>query len=649
MSGGTIGIQWSNADSATVDILTEAGVSSTAFTVGGSAITFPYTLTSGTRFATARDGRFTVSVVQGGREIANTPDGTRVILLENGAQFVFAPSADTDSGYVSRSSLAFNVADYGAVGDGVRDDTAAIAAALTAAAGKGMVYLQSGKTYATSSQLTVPARSRIGGGGTIKALAAHTGRLLLVQDVSDVTIEDVTLDLNKAATTNGADVNNQQGIYLHATATTVARITIRDVTVKNGWQRGIHAKAETGYTFTDVTVDRCTITDCGGNGVQLSALGQADKTPSASRRIAVTRNILRSDGNVGIQVTGMSQVDVSHNVIDGGGIAAASGIVFSSSGTNSHVTDFTCTDNKVTGHTAASQWGIVASVDCTRFVIANNTVYACTGGITIDPENSGAPGVRVDCDAAVVGNAVRGSTGSHGFNVRMCENVTITGNISSANTLAGIAISSALGVAVAGNTCNDNGTYGVAVYGTAAGSGGHAIGPNTALGNTTAARYSDGPPVACTWTPAVSRATTTSDQIVNNSTAVVDSTLVGALDANAEYEFDATLLYDGNTTADTRTTFTVPSGATFGWSSVGPITTATGFAANLTTYGWITTANVALHGTVGAGTAVAVRVRGRVTTGATAGNLQHRFAQSTADVSDTKLLAGSSLLLTRIA
>ena len=95
MSGGTIGIQWSDADSARVSILTESGASSTGFKVNGSAVTFPYTLTRGTRFVTTSDGSFTVSVKLNGQEIADTPDGTRTIHLENDVQVVFAPSADT--------------------------------------------------------------------------------------------------------------------------------------------------------------------------------------------------------------------------------------------------------------------------------------------------------------------------------------------------------------------------------------------------------------------------------------------------------------------------------------------------------------------------------------------------------------------------
>ena len=89
--GGSIRIYWSAATPATVNITRTGGVS---FKVNGSAVTFPYTLTTDTQFDTTADGTYTVSVISAGREIANTPDGTRVVELSAGALLTLKPSID---------------------------------------------------------------------------------------------------------------------------------------------------------------------------------------------------------------------------------------------------------------------------------------------------------------------------------------------------------------------------------------------------------------------------------------------------------------------------------------------------------------------------------------------------------------------------
>ena len=67
-----------------------------------------------------------------------------------------------------------NVKDFGAVGDGVHDDTAAIQAALQAGSG-GVVYLPSG-TYLVSAALVIPANTVLQGAGrSLATILASTG------------------------------------------------------------------------------------------------------------------------------------------------------------------------------------------------------------------------------------------------------------------------------------------------------------------------------------------------------------------------------------------------------------------------------------------------------------------------------------------
>ncbi len=130
-------------------------------------------------------------------------------------------------------------------------------------------------------------------------------------------------------------------------------------------------------------------------------------------------------------------------------------------------------------------------------------------------------------------------------------------------------------------------------------------------------------------TPSARRAT---DLTVNNSTALVDGLTV-AVSANRSYAFRALLHVNSGVTPGYKIGFTVPASATGGY------VTADAAAG-------VSTTDIAATTTgTGSVTSRIMDVRGFVTVGATAGNLVLRFAQNTADPTDSKLLAGSYLQL----
>lgn len=138
------------------------------------------------------------------------------------------------------------------------------------------------------------------------------------------------------------------------------------------------------------------------------------------------------------------------------------------------------------------------------------------------------------------------------------------------------------------------------------------------------------------------------DTTVNNSTDVIDDPeLTLPVEANSVYILDAYLLIDGSSTADIKASLSAPSGTSYRITLDGPASTVSngsGSIARTTTTG----SSLGL-GAMGAGSAVAATPRGTIRTGSTAGSVAIRWAQTVAEVADTKLRADSWMRLTKIA
>lgn len=413
-----------------------------------------------------------------------------------------AITPDNGGKAVGKGEILFRVADYGADVAGLADATTAINSCITAAnaAGGGTVLFTAGKTYSLASNLLIKSNVTLAGKATLQATVANTKYMILVQNVSNIVISDITIDLNKAVTVNQNSTSNQQGIYLSSTTVDMSNIVISGVTIKNGWQRGIASVPSTGRAISDVIIERCNVSSVGDVGVFISGIGNVDRTtPSPSQRVTIRNNIVADGGKGGIQVNGYSYVKVADNYLDGTA-STGHGICFGTSGTTGHVTDFNCYGNVVKNYTAAGKWGILASNNAKRFSISDNpVVFGNTGGISIDVEDSANLNVLVDVSGTVSGNSVKGSVGgngSHGINARICSNLTIIGNTCTNNAGSGVAISNAYACTITGNTLNTNTVNGVSIFGTNAGTGGHRISGNTTLGNIAGSISNSFPPIA---------------------------------------------------------------------------------------------------------------------------------------------------------
>jgi len=125
----------------------------------------------------------------------------------------------------------------------------------------------------------------------------------------------------------------------------------------------------------------------------------------------------------------------------------------------------------------------------------------------------------------------------------------------------------------------------------------------------------------------------TADQIVNNSTTMVNITeFVFAALANTRYSIFALLFCTTNTTADMKIGFTIPAGA------AGHKTRSSDWeTGNMAVADIIQTARLV----VGNSTTRFIPVACDVNMGGTAGNVQMQYAQNTATVVDTIIFQGS--------
>jgi hypothetical protein len=128
------------------------------------------------------------------------------------------------------------------------------------------------------------------------------------------------------------------------------------------------------------------------------------------------------------------------------------------------------------------------------------------------------------------------------------------------------------------------------------------------------------------------------------STLQDDDDLKLTLNANEKLQFRAVIIYDGDSTADIKFAFTIPSGASIKWGPSSGVKYGTG--GTVEAQELVAAGGSAIEfGATAAGRAA--ELVGEVICGATAGELQLQWAQVTPDANDTRVLGQSTLSATR--
>jgi polygalacturonase len=350
---------------------------------------------------------------------------------------------------------SFNVKSsvYGAKGDGVTDDTAAIQAAISAAnvAGGGEVFVGPGTFMVTGISPSSGVRLRGAGQGltTIKQIAGTPSALIgaSVSALDSVEVCDLTLDGNKA---NQASTS-AKGLSF----TAFTNSAIRRVTVKNTYGLGIQL-----YTGSGLVVEDCYLTGIGqGTSIDGSRAGIIVQTAD---KITLVNNRLDSINDTGLcAVAGCTNVLISGNTVstcfyEGIGLGAGQ------------------TNNCVVSHNVVRSTGNngIDTGDARSVTITGNVIDTCLAGIV---EDASALSVRTDLALVIVGNKVSNAS-NHGIAILGTtnggHNVVVSNNAVDGTGWSGIQLSSVGESTVIGNTIRNVSTAVAGFSGIALGSNG---------------------------------------------------------------------------------------------------------------------------------------------------------------------------------
>ncbi len=339
------------------------------------------------------------AVIEGGLTVKKSPrTGDTGVSFDNGLILSDGAGNLIATSFIGLSSggLVTSVLSYGALGNGIHDDTAAINSAITAVrnAGGGILFFPSG-TYIVSSPITALGSNITfqGCGASSSIKLKNSANCLLINTAtiySNITFRDLDFDGNGANQTDGSTRDDRK------------MIIIQNVTALKFLNCSLH-DGRTGAQVHTASCDYTLILGCRAYNVGHSAAFQTDAF------LAFNQTHYRCIGNSVVGLTnpdtGFAQNGINHSVVTNNTIdSMTDGVSLSFS--NSH-----------TSH---------------HNVIANNTINGTgstydSDGIKVSAFGNSGGGEGNIHDAIITGNVIHNC--NKGMWIEQADRVDILGNI----------------------------------------------------------------------------------------------------------------------------------------------------------------------------------------------------------------------------
>ena len=364
---------------------------------------------------------------------------------------------------ISLTGVDIFAGDYGAVGDGATDDTAALAAAIAACSAGQRLRLVAGRTYiATGITLNRAGMVLDLNGATIRLAAnAGAGAKLVTIGADDVAIAGPgTLDGNRA---NQSVTANQAVVYDRG----FDRLAVAGIHITGGGVYGFY-----GEDTADCRVRGCRVTDCATVAIQwVTVAGNVASCVTADCFVDQT-----ATAGAGIHYSQSVAQGIEDCRIDGcrvacSALAAVDVVHFWGAGTRNSVVDTHVSGGDI-GISIANGQSHSRVVGCTAFdagaigIEVADSTYCAVVGCAVDGNGNTPTGISIDgstTDAqstAVTGNTVQGVTGQGILLFSGAPGSTVAGNavnLSAAGAF-GIRVLASPRVTLSGNNLEGNGT-----------------------------------------------------------------------------------------------------------------------------------------------------------------------------------------------